>query len=390
MKKSGVYARFDMVATEDDRPVTSNNDIAATGIQGLDLLLLGGLPRRRVYLVQGDPGVGNTTLGLQFLLEGKREGEKGLYITLSESANELNAVAKSHGWDLDGIDIFEQLIGEGALREEETTVFYPAEVELGETIKGMLLEVDRVKPRRVVLDSLSEIRLLAQSSLRYRKQVLALKQFFAGRNCTVLFLDERSTPDHDVQLQPEVSPIRSGTSGSSPRRSRYYSAPVMILGILLAILASDGRPRTSTIAEAADYAAVQREIKAAGPKIRVVNLWATWCGPCVAEMADLQKIANRFPRIALIGISLDDAIPGSREAAKAKVTQFLRQHGVKYRNVYFTGRLSELTDRFNFEGELPVTFVYSSDGRELTRVVGQLNYDSFAKTLAAFEKQQKR
>jgi circadian clock protein KaiC len=181
--------------------VSSTNDIAATGIDGLDLILLGGLPRRRVYLVQGDPGVGKTTLGLQFLLEGKQQGEKGLYITLSESANELNAVAKSHGWDLDGIDIFEQLIGEGALREEETTVFYPAEVELGETIKGMLLEVDRVKPRRVVLDSLSEIRLLAQSSLRYRKQVLALKQFFAGRNCTVLFLDERSTPDHDVQLQ---------------------------------------------------------------------------------------------------------------------------------------------------------------------------------------------
>lgn len=181
--------------------MTSNDDIAATGIDGLDHILLGGLPRRRVYLVQGDPGVGKTTLGLQFLIEGKREGEKGLYITLSESADELNAVARSHGWDLKDIDIFEQLIGEEALQEEETTVFYPAEVELGETIKGLLLEVDRVKPRRVVLDSLSEIRLLAQSSLRYRKQVLALKQFFAGRNCTVLFLDERSTPDHDVQLQ---------------------------------------------------------------------------------------------------------------------------------------------------------------------------------------------
>ena len=181
--------------------MTSNNDIAATGIQGLDHILLGGLPRRRVYLVQGDPGVGKTTLGLQFLLEGKHNGEKGLYITLSESGNELQAVAASHGWDIDGIDIFEQLIGEEALHEEETTVFYPAEVELGETIKGMLLEVDRVKPKRVVLDSLSEIRLLAQSGLRYRKQVLALKQFFASRDCTVLFLDERSTPDHDVQLQ---------------------------------------------------------------------------------------------------------------------------------------------------------------------------------------------
>jgi thiol-disulfide isomerase/thioredoxin len=171
-----------------------------------------------------------------------------------------------------------------------------------------------------------------------------------------------------------------------------------VIAILIAMLWSDTHPRPSTtaeegratISEAADYAAVQREIKAAGPKIRVVNLWATWCGPCVAEMADLQKIANRFPRMALIGISLDDAIPGSREETRVKVAQFLRQHGVKYRNVYFTGRQSELTDRFNFEGELPVTFVYSSDGKELTRVVGQLNYDSFTKTLAALEKQQKR
>src|SRR5688572_24423620 len=138
----------------------STSAVAATGILGLDYILLGGFPRNRVYLVQGDPGVGKTTLGLQFLLEGVRAGESVLYVTLSESAAELHAVARSHGWSMDGIHIYEQLVGEEALREEETTVFYPAEIELGETIKGMLVEVDRVKPSRVVIDSLSEIRLL--------------------------------------------------------------------------------------------------------------------------------------------------------------------------------------------------------------------------------------
>lgn len=178
-----------------------SDEVAATGIQGLDSILLGGFPRNRIYLVQGDPGVGKTTLGLQFLLEGVRHGERALYITLSESRNELEAVAKSHRWSLDGVVIFEQMIGEEALREEETTVFYPAEVELGETIKAMLVEVDRVKPQRVVLDSLSEIRLLAQSGLRYRKQILALKQFFSRRNVTVLCLDDRTSEIQDIQLQ---------------------------------------------------------------------------------------------------------------------------------------------------------------------------------------------
>jgi circadian clock protein KaiC len=175
--------------------------VAATGIKGLDHILLGGFPRNRVYLVQGDPGVGKTTIGLQFLLEGLRAGERCLYITLSESAEELRAVAKSHNWTLDGLEIYEQMVGEEALVQEETTVFYPAEIELGETIKGMLEEVDRVKPQRVVLDSLSEIRLLAQSGLRYRKQILAMKQFFNGRNVTVLCLDDRTSEFQDIQLQ---------------------------------------------------------------------------------------------------------------------------------------------------------------------------------------------
>jgi circadian clock protein KaiC len=175
--------------------------VAATGIEGLDHILLGGFPRDHVYLLQGDPGVGKTTLGLQFLLEGARNGETAMYITLSETRDELRAVARSHNWDIDAIHIYEQLIGESSLEEEETTVFYPAEVELGQTIKAFLDEVDRLKPDRVVLDSLSEIRLLAQSTLRYRKQILALKQFFAGRHATVLFLDDRTSDVSDMQLQ---------------------------------------------------------------------------------------------------------------------------------------------------------------------------------------------
>jgi circadian clock protein KaiC len=177
------------------------NGVASTGIEGLDHILLGGFPRNHVYLLQGDPGVGKTTLGLQFLLEGVRQGETAMYITLSETAAELHAVAKSHHWDISQVHIHEQLVGEGSLEEDETTVFYPSEIELGETIKAMLEDVNRIKPHRVVLDSLSEIRLLAQSTLRYRKQILALKQFFAGRNITVLLLDDRTAERNDIQLQ---------------------------------------------------------------------------------------------------------------------------------------------------------------------------------------------
>ena len=181
--------------------MSKNDDIAATGIEGLDYVLLGGFPRNHVYLLQGDPGVGKTTLGLQFLLEGARYGEKGLYITLSETRRELEAVARSHNWDITGVEVYEHLIGEHSLTEEDTTVFYPAEVELGQTVKALLDSVERVKPSRVVLDSLSEIRLLAQSTLRYRKQILALKQFFANRNTTVLMLDDRTAEYNDLQLQ---------------------------------------------------------------------------------------------------------------------------------------------------------------------------------------------
>jgi circadian clock protein KaiC len=149
----------------------------ATGVEGLDAIIGGGLPRNHVYLVHGDAGCGKTTLALQFLLAGVRVGEPGLFVTLSETRDELTAVARSHGWSLDDVAVYEVRADERHLGpEEEYTAFHPAEVELGETIKSLLDEVERVKPRRVVIDSLSEMRLLARDPLRYRRQILALKQ----------------------------------------------------------------------------------------------------------------------------------------------------------------------------------------------------------------------
>jgi len=151
--------------------------------------------------VEGDPGVGKTTLALQFLLEGAERGEKGLYITLSETKDELNAVASSHGWSLDRFSIFElSAIEEHLKGETEHTFFHPSEVELNRTTKILMDEVERVKPTRLVFDSLSEMRLMAESALRYRRQVLHLKQFLTGKNCTVLFLDDRTADHRDLQV----------------------------------------------------------------------------------------------------------------------------------------------------------------------------------------------
>ena len=181
---------------------TKQNIRCTTGSAGLDDILGGGLPRNRIYLIQGDPGVGKTTLALQFLLEGERLGEPGLYITLSETREELQMVAESHGWDLAGINLFElSAIQEKLEGETENTFFHPSEVELNRTTKALLDEVERVKPVRVVFDSLSEMRMLAETALRYRRQILQLKQFFAGRNCTVLLLDDRSAGARDLQIE---------------------------------------------------------------------------------------------------------------------------------------------------------------------------------------------
>jgi circadian clock protein KaiC len=172
------------------------------GISGVDDILSGGLLPNRLYLVQGDPGSGKTTFGLQYLLEGRAAGERCLYVTLSESSEELAAGAASHGWTLDGIEILELAATERDLQvDTQVTMYNPSEVELTETTKAIVEAFDRLKPSRVIFDSLSEFRLLAQSSLRYRRQVLALKQFFIGKGCTVLLLDDGTSEGSDLQLQ---------------------------------------------------------------------------------------------------------------------------------------------------------------------------------------------
>src|ERR1051325_4918304 len=174
----------------------------ATGSVGLDRVLEGGFPANRLYLLEGDPGTGKTTLALQFLLEGARRGEPVLYVTLSETKEELTAVARSHGWSLEGVTLHELVPPEESLKAEaQYTIFHPSEVELGETTRAVIEEVERIQPRRVVFDSLSEMRLLARDPLRYRRQILALKQFFAGRKSTVLLLDDRTSADADLQVQ---------------------------------------------------------------------------------------------------------------------------------------------------------------------------------------------
>ena len=175
---------------------------AATGVPGLDDILGGGFTPHRLYLIEGMPGSGKTTLAFQFLLEGVRRGERVLYVTLSETEEEIRAVAASHGWSLDQIMIRELVPTENSLEpSEQYSVFHPSEVELTETTRKILADVDQHRPSRIVFDSLSELRLLAGNPLRYRRQILALKQFFGGRRCTVLLLDDLTSAEHDLQVQ---------------------------------------------------------------------------------------------------------------------------------------------------------------------------------------------
>jgi circadian clock protein KaiC len=172
-----------------------------TGVPGLDHILAGGYAACRSHLIEGRPGSGKTTLGLQFLLDGVQRGERCLYVTLSESKRELMSVAERHGWSLDGIDIFELVPPEFSLdAKQQQTLLYTSDLELGETVNMALAEVERVKPDRIVFDSLSEIRLLSQGSLRYRRQVLALKSFFLLNDATVLLLDDLTGEQDDLNL----------------------------------------------------------------------------------------------------------------------------------------------------------------------------------------------
>lgn len=184
------------VLTEPYQPVR-----VKTGITGLDEITPGGWPSNHLYLIEGDPGAGKTTLALQFLLEGARSGERVLYVTLSESRHELQAVARSHNWPLDAIEIFEFVPSPESLKaENEYSALHPSEVEFQDTMQNILEKIDEVRPTRLVIDSLSEIRMLAREAIRYRRQVLALKHFFLTRSCTVLMLDDRTSDSRDLQL----------------------------------------------------------------------------------------------------------------------------------------------------------------------------------------------
>ncbi|MGB9475815.1 MAG: ATPase domain-containing protein [Candidatus Udaeobacter sp.] len=180
------------------------------GVEGLDNILGGGLPRDCFYLIQGDPGSGKTTMALQFLLEGMRRGESGFYVTLSETRDELLKVTRSHGWSLEGIPLVELSAIEQLLRPEaQTTVFHAAEMELNKVSKLLIDEANKTRPARVVFDSLSEFRLMAETALRYRRELLSLKQHFAKYKSTVLFLDDK-VDKSAIGLDPHVLSLSHG------------------------------------------------------------------------------------------------------------------------------------------------------------------------------------
>ena len=182
--------------------VAFDDFLLKTGVPGLDEILHGGLEHGRVYLVEGDPGAGKTTLALRFLLEGARVGEPVLHLTLSETMDELKATFHSHDWSMEGVDVVElNVSGEGGDLEEEYTMFHSAEVEMSALIRRILEEADRTGARRLVIDSLAELRLVAQNPLWFRRQILALKQHFAGRQCTALLLDEAAGETSGFSVQ---------------------------------------------------------------------------------------------------------------------------------------------------------------------------------------------
>ena len=226
---------------------------AKTGIRGLDEILSGGLSRGHVFLVEGAPGAGKTTIAMQFLMEGARAGEKCLYITLSETEKELRDGAASHGWTLgDEIEVFELVPPESLLdSEQQQSLLYSSDLELGETTKQIFDAVERVKPNRVVLDSLSEIRLLAQSSLRYRRQILAIKHYFAQFGATVLLLDDLTAEVADKTVHSVAhGVIAAGRAGAGIWRgaaARCASSNIAATNIAAAITTSPSRPAACNV-----------------------------------------------------------------------------------------------------------------------------------------------
>ena len=217
-----------MTGSSDQRELMQEAGPVSSGLKALDYILRGGFAANRIHLIEGEPGAGKTTLGLQFLLEGKSKNERCLYVTLSEGRDELMNVAETHGWDLTDIDIFELVPPELSLDpERQQSILYASDLELGETVRLVMEEVQRVAPARVVFDSLSEIRLLAQGPLRFRRQVLALKHFFATRHCTVLFLDDLTQREDDLSLHSLAHGVIrleqiALTYGAERRRLRVY------------------------------------------------------------------------------------------------------------------------------------------------------------------------
>ena len=187
---------------------TQDTQLVPSGIEGLDDVLGGGLQRRRLYLIEGVPGSGKTTFGMQFLLAAAARGEKVLYVTLSETVEELNGVAASHGWNMAPLLTHEMMPSEGVLDpDEQSTMFHPSEIELAQTTRSILADVDRHNPSCLVIDSLSELRMLSGSPLRYRRQILALKQYFASRGCIVVLLDDMTGTEPDLQVQSIVHAV---------------------------------------------------------------------------------------------------------------------------------------------------------------------------------------
>ena len=183
-------------------PPKSNTNRCPTGVAGLDEILNGGIPKDRLYVIEGEPGSGKTTLALQFLLEGARLGETSLYITFSETEDELTAVAESHNWSLKKIHLIDLSTLERQLSgDSQTTLFHPSELELNQITENLLKKIDEIQPTRIVFDSVSEMRLLAESPLRYRRQILSLKQALSTRKSTVFFLDDLTSTSQDLQVQ---------------------------------------------------------------------------------------------------------------------------------------------------------------------------------------------